>query len=148
MFSAPSPHGHANADFISSLADGVGDWSIDSNRCRPYRKQGENTYRRRRKFLSESVRPCRRGATRPLLVDSLVVWGAIDSAKESLAPLVGGGMAENSPLFAGLEPRPNGGRAMKPNPRILLRLMAFPGAGIGKNSSSLRHKFPVVASGV
>jgi hypothetical protein len=44
---------------------------------------------------------------------------AIDSAKESLAPLVGGGAAENSPLFAGLEPPPHGWRAKVRRPDTL-----------------------------
>jgi hypothetical protein len=43
----------------------------------------------------------------------------IDSAKESLAPFVGGGTAANSPLFAGLEPPPNGWRAKVHRPYTL-----------------------------
>lgn len=44
---------------------------------------------------------------------------AMDSLKKSLAPLVEGGMAANSPLFAGLEPPPNGWRAKVQRPDTL-----------------------------
>jgi hypothetical protein len=43
----------------------------------------------------------------------------IDSAKASLAPLVGGGTAQDSPLFAGLEPPPDGWRAQVRRPDTL-----------------------------
>jgi len=42
-----------------------------------------------------------------------------DSVTESLAPFVGGGMAANSPLFAGLEPPTNGWRARVRRPDTL-----------------------------
>lgn len=43
----------------------------------------------------------------------------IDSVRESLVPLVGGGTAANSKLFAGLEPPPNGWRAKVGRPATL-----------------------------
>jgi DNA-binding MarR family transcriptional regulator len=42
-----------------------------------------------------------------------------DSVTESIAPFVGGGMAANSPLFAGLEPPPSGWRTKVRGPETL-----------------------------